>query len=94
VIPLLLVQYPLASFGFAGARSVESKKAEGYENNQRFRIYSQLISKKIGYKTFEHFEYSHVSSYLLVNKDCKNVLVSEREIVKNLCATYLDLHDL
>jgi len=48
VIPLLLNDYPEASFGFIGSRTVDeiSRKVESFINNQRFRIYRQLIPLK------------------------------------------------
>lgn len=94
VIPRLLEGYPNASFGFTGSRSIEGNKAESYQNNQRFRIYKELIPIKIGSLTFDHFEYSHVSSYLLINKKAADIMSKEREIVKSLCDTYTDLHDI
>jgi hypothetical protein len=94
VIPLLLQTYPSASFGLAGARSIDSKgRVEDFKNNQRFRIYSQLISTKIGPITFEHFEYPHVSAYLLVNKKHPDILEKERELAEILIQTYQDLTD-
>jgi len=58
-IPLLLKDYPQASFGFIGSRTVDedSQKVESFINNQRFRIYKQLILLKFGEQTFAYFAY-------------------------------------
>lgn len=95
VIPLLLQSYPTASFGFCGARSVDfkSKKVENYTNNQRFRIYKNIVSIKFGVKTFTHYEYEQISSYLLINNNC-NVIVNEKRIKKMFSSTYNNLPDL
>lgn len=96
VVPILLKNYPSASFGFAGARTIdiESKKVEPFSNNQRFRTYKYLIALKFGTKTFAHYEYQAISSYLLVNKDCNNVDAKERELVKMFSETYVNLPDI
>ena len=58
VVPLLLVDYPHASFAFAGSRSIDkvSNKIEGYFQTQRFKIYSAFSARFFGRETFEHFE--------------------------------------
>ncbi len=95
IIPLLLKDYPIASFGFCGARSVDfkSRKVENYLNNQRFRIYKNIVSIKFGTKTFTHYEYEQISSYLLVNNK-SNVVLSENRIKKMFSTTYYNLPDL
>jgi len=93
VIPLLLNIYPNASFGFAGARTIDfkSKKVEGYANNQRFRTYCYTISLKIGTETFTHFEYENISSYLLLNNNNSNLKEKEELIIKMFSSTYNEL---
>lgn len=93
VIPLLLKIYPNASFGFAGARTIDfkSKKAEGHSNNQRFRTYCYVISLKIGTETFTHFEYQNISSYLLLNNTNSNIKNREELIIKMFRSTYNEL---
>ncbi len=95
IVPLLLKSYPTASFGFCGARSVDfkSRKVENYINNQRFRIYKNIVSIKFGTLTFTHYEYEQISSYLLVNNNC-NASVSEKRIKKMFSSTYNNLPDL
>lgn len=76
IIPSIIKKYPKASFVVNGAESMdmESDKVENKANNQRFRIYRTLALNLFGRETFEHIEYSNVSSYILVNRDgCKNV---------------------
>lgn len=84
-VPLLLKEYPNASFGFCGARSVDSRsrKAENYSNNQRFRIYKNIVSLKFGTKTFTHYEYERISSYLLINNN-SDIKSSEKKNKKNV----------
>ncbi len=96
VVPILLKDYPSASFGFAGARTIDikSKKVESFSNNQRFRTYRYLMALKFGIKTFAHFEYEAISSYLLVNRDCNDVDTKERELVKMFSETYINLPDI
>ncbi len=95
VVPLLLVKYPTASFGFCGARTVdlESRTFKNYINNQRFRLYKKIISMKFGAVTFTHYEYEEISSYLLIN-NASDVVVSEERIKKMFINTYVDLPDL
>ncbi len=95
VVPLLLLEYPTASFGFCGARTVDfkSKKVENYINNQRFRIYKNIVSMKFGTKTFTHYEYDLISSYLLINNK-SNVIISEKNIKKMFSSNYNNLPDL
>jgi hypothetical protein len=95
VVPLLLLDYPNASFGFCGARTVDfkSKKVENYINNQRFRIYKNIVSMKFGTMTFTHYEYEQISSYLLINNK-SNVIISEKNIKKMFSSNYNNLPDL
>ncbi|MEH6305581.1 hypothetical protein RYH73_08000 [Olivibacter sp. CPCC 100613] len=93
-VPLLLGEYPTASFGFVGSRTYDknSRKMEGYSNTQRFKIYREFVSKKIGTGLFQHFEYEEVSGYLLINQKCGvDPNIKERQLVSMLAATYNDL---
>ena len=96
VIPILLNDYPGASFGFIASRSIDetSQKVESYINNQRFRIYSYLIFRKFGEKTFAHFTYPDFSGYLLVNRKCADINIKEKELVELLSGTYNNLLDI
>lgn len=96
VIPLLLNDYPEASFGFIGSRTVDeiSRKVESFINNQRFRIYRQLIPLKFGEKTFAHFAYEQISGYLLINRRCDDIKGKEKELIRMLAATYNNLPDI
>jgi hypothetical protein len=53
-VPLILQDYPEASFGFTGSRTIdkESRTVEAFENNQRFRVYKRIVEQKIGFNTF------------------------------------------
>ena len=96
IVPVLLLHFPNASFGFASARTVDiaSKKAESFKNNQRFRIYRQLIPLKFGNLTFAHYEYEEISAYLLLNRCNSNIELKELNIKIMLTETYNELHDL
>lgn len=95
-IPLILQDYPTASFGFIGARSVDhvSKTFEPYHNTQRYRIYTQLILSKVGQETFEHIAYEEVSGYLLINRKVGSIRNSESLIRNIVYQTYEDLVDV
>lgn len=96
VIPLILADYPSASFGFIGSRTIDtnSKTVEDYRNTQRFRVYSELVRQKIGEVTFEHFTYEQISGYLLINRATDNINAKERALVNMFDITYNNLLDL
>lgn len=96
IVPILLKEYPNASFGFIASRSIDetSQKVESYINNQRFRIYTELILLKFGEKTFAHFSYFQFSGYLLINRKCGNIKIKEKELVEMLSSTYNNLIDI
>lgn len=96
IIPILLEQYPTASFGFAASRSVDNKNklVEQYQMNQRFKTYTKVAARKIGSMTFTHFEYPQISSYLLVNNNHGNVSAVERLMVNMFVKTYETLLDV
>ncbi len=95
-IPLILKDYPTASFGFIGARSVDrvSKTFEPYQKTQRYRIYTQLIMAKVGQQTFEHIAYEEVSGYLLINRKVNDITDAESLIRNIVYQTYEDLLDI
>jgi hypothetical protein len=95
-IPIILDDYPGASFGFIGARTIDqvSKRVEDYEKTQRFRVYSQLVADMIGDKSFAHFTYEKVSGYLLINKDLPGVKRKENLIKRMFTTTYINLLDV
>lgn len=97
VIQILLLTHPTSSFGFVGARTIDklSGKVENYNNNQRFRIYRELIAKKFGTRTFEHIEYPGISGYLLVNRNSgSDVATKEFAIKRMFSQNYDSLHDV
>lgn len=96
VIPIILKEYPNASFGFIGARTIDfaSHTVEDYENTQRFRIYKELVRKKIGLKTFEHIEYQEISGYLLINRNSGDIDIKERNLIDMFTLTYRNLLDV
>lgn len=96
LIPELLIDYPSASFGFAGARTIDerSKKVESHEMNQRFRVYRNVVATLFGDQTFTHYEYEKISGYLLINNLNPNIRRKERELVTMFQSNYLDLPDI
>lgn len=96
VVPMLLQQYPTASFGFIGSRTFDrqSKTLEHIEENQRFKTYKYIAEKKFGLVTFAHFEYPAISGYLLVNRGCGNIATKERQIVAMFSETYVYVPDI
>jgi hypothetical protein len=96
-IPIILQDYPEASFGFIGSRTIDkaSRTAEDYQNNQRFRVYRKIVEQKIGFNLFEHYVYEAISGYLLVNKLTRQAInTREKAIVKMFEKTYQNLPDL
>jgi len=93
VISLILIEYPDASFGFIGARTIDpiSNRVEDFENTQRFRVYSKMVESTIGDETFEHFIYETISGYLLINRAAENVDDKEKLIREMFADTYNDL---
>lgn len=97
VIPVLLQDFEDASFGFIGSRSYDSKGLvfEPIAMNQRFRIWSEIVKKKIGMATFTHLEFPEISGYLLLNK---RSLISEPQklsfIKRMFLETYNEFPDL
>lgn len=95
-VQIILKDYPEASFGFIGARTIDpvANRAEDYENTQRFRVYSQIVENTIGDQTFEHFTYEAVSGYLLVNRSAGNIEDKERLVKQMFILTYNNLLDI
>lgn len=82
LVPKILITHSNVSFAINGARSIDlcSNKIEDKENNQRFRIYRTVADQIFTRDRFEHFEFKEVSSYLLVNKSCDDILKKKDEI--------------
>lgn len=97
VVSLLLSDYPTASFGFIGARTLdkESDTVEGYRKTQRFNVYSYVVKEKIGSETFEHIEYEAISGYLLINKSGNpNLSEYEQSVIAMFSTTYISILDV
>src|ERR1700761_9182084 len=63
-----LKECPHASLGFFASASIVGKVKEEQANNQRFRIYKQVMENLFGTTTFTHFSDEGNSAYLMVNK--------------------------
>ena len=96
VIPIILKDYPNASFGFIGARTIDfaSNTVEDYKNTQRFRIYKEVVPYKIGPKTFEHIEYTDLSGYLLINRKSGDIDIKERKLIEMFTHSYQNILDV
>ncbi|HWV74870.1 MAG TPA: hypothetical protein VN040_24290 [Pseudosphingobacterium sp.] len=93
-VPILLKQFPAASFGFIGSRTYDkkSRRLENYIYTQRYSIYKYVTREKIGSLTFQHYEYDEISGYLLVNRNCGiDIDQKERRLAAMLAQTYSDL---
>ncbi len=97
VVPFILDKHPTASFGFLGARTIDSAsgKVEGNKNNQRFRIYKKVVGYKFGTITFEHIEYPEISGYLLINRNSGvDVVAKEIAVRRMFTETYNNLPNI
>ena len=91
VVPLLLPNYPLASFVINGAQTMDKKsdKIENKVNNQRFRLYKYVAEQLFGNSIFQDYEFPEVSSYLIVNRSsCQDVELKKNEIKERLFNLY------
>ncbi|GGB26360.1 hypothetical protein [Puia dinghuensis] len=57
-----------ASLGFVATASFLGQFREARENNQRFRLYKQIMQNFFGLKTFAHFVDVSNSTYLMANR--------------------------
>lgn len=89
-VPLILRDYPTASFAFGAARSVDknNKTVEPVPENQRFKTYSYLAAMKFGSTTFQHYAYPLISCYMLVNRACGDVALKEQHLKAMFSQTY------
>jgi hypothetical protein len=97
VIPYLLQKFPGASFGFIGARGYDPEKKvyEQIEITQRFRIWTYIVTKKIGHVLFRHIQYPSISGYLLLNKSVNfPESIKENQIKTMFINTYSGTDDL
>lgn len=66
-----LAHRPNASLGFIASASIIGSVREEQADNQRFRIYKQVMENLFGTTTFTHFSDMANSAYLMVNKSNK-----------------------
>lgn len=92
IVPKLLQEYPNCSFAIVSSPTIDistSKKlTENIIKNQRFRVYSRFLQERVGSKTFTHFMYENVSSYLLINNNNQDICFKELSIKKMFENTY------
>lgn len=96
VVPLILQDFPAASFGFIGSRTIDrvSGTVEDYRNTQRFRVYCGIVAATIGEQTFAHYSYEEVSGYLLINRAGPDIDAKEQVISRMFAATYNELPNI
>ena len=92
VIPILLQEYPTASFCFVGASRLEAGRAEGMNSNIRFRVYSNIAQNMIGSVIFTHYSNSDISGYLLLNNKWENKEEHNNAILKMFANTYREIN--
>lgn len=92
-IPYMLKIKPTASFGFIGSRTLDQKKIEKYNSNQRYRIYKSHIDQVLGYKTFTHKFINESSCYALYNNKIKNINTYHEKIVDMIKLNYDNVFD-
>ena len=83
IIPQLLILHPGSSFCFMGARTLDKKgKIENKENNQRYRVYSEISRNLFGKNIFELRMSDNLSSGFFINKlSNKNIEEAEKHLV-------------
>lgn len=83
VIPRLLITHPGSSFCFMGARTFDLRgKVEDKENNQRYRIYSEIAKNLFGEEVLEFRTSDNLSSCLFINKlQNQDILAAEKRII-------------
>lgn len=98
VVIKILEQFPSANLALSSARSIDFshrvKLVEDLPENQRYRVYTELIKKRIGNKTFTHYKFPKYSSYLLVNNKAKDISKKKDLIKKMFVETYNELPDV
>src|SRR5690606_21571741 len=98
LIPDLLKLHPGCSFAILSSRTIDfsnvNKLTESMQKNQRFRVYSRFLQDRIGNKTFTHFQYESLSSYLLINNSVVDIDKKERDIKEMFERTYNFIPDI
>lgn len=83
-----------ASLGFIASSSIIGDFTEKQENNQRFRIYKQVMRNFFGQGTFTHFFDPNNSAYLRVNNlnPVDNFVLNMQNGFRNLYPDLFNLH--
>lgn len=88
-----LQKHPNASLGFIASASIVGRAKEEQANNQRFRIYKQVMENLFGTSTFTHFSDETNSAYLMVNKS-NNIKEYISEMQSGFIRLYPDMFNL
>jgi hypothetical protein len=83
-----------SSFGFIATPSVFEGFIEDKSNNQRFRIYKQVMQNFFGHETFAHFSDVNISAYLMVNKSQHAIHELVDEMQRKFRDMYPDIFNL
>lgn len=96
IIPIIQKDYPNSSFVINGASTIDihKDKKEDHNTNQRFRIYRALASRIIGDQLFEHYQFTEVSSYLLVRKEEGVNTDDKKERIRDMLINRYDCQDI
>lgn len=89
-----LQQRPNASLGFIASASIIGPVREEQPNNQRFRIYKQVMENLFGTMTFTHFSDETNSAYLMVNRanNISEYVIAMQEVFSQLYPDMFNLH--
>jgi hypothetical protein len=89
-----LARRPNASLGFIASASIIGAAKEDQSNNQRFRIYKQVMENLFGTATFIHFSDMANSAYLMVNKanDIGEYILAMQSVFSQLYPDMFNLH--
>jgi len=83
-----------SSFGFIATPSIIDDFIEDKSNNQRYRIYKQIMQNFFGDETFAHFADIHTSAYLMVNKSHQKIDDLVNKMQQGFSDMYPDIFNL
>ena len=94
VVPILLKEYPTASFGFIGSRLLDElrQEIEAPESTIRYRVYEKVVQDLFGSQTFAHYAYPKISGYLLINRR-KDIESTKQAIERMFMQNYSEIHN-
>jgi hypothetical protein len=94
IMSMHLRGWPNSSVGFIASPSIIGDFVEDQHNNQRFRIYKNIMRNFFGTKSFDHFGDVTSSAYLMINKKQQNIREFVKEMQTGFGEMYPDLFNL